>query len=322
MPPETIKIRTGPKDFFLHLGSMVLLYVSAVSLISLVFQTIDSAFPDQISYYVDPYSSGIRWAIASLVVAFPLYLLISWIINRDMQVAPDKASYVVRKTLIYFTLFIAGLTVMIDLIALINTFLGGEITVRFILKVLTVLVVAGGVFGYFIYDLRRADRTIPGKNGLFAVVSGLVVLVAVVAGFVIMGSPSKARDIRLDDNRVSALQEMQSRVLNYWQQKGEMPKTISDIEDSISGYKVPTIPDGSNYEYRLDSGTTFKLCATFSRPTPATQNGVSKPAYYGGLLDQNWQHQAGNHCFTRTIDPKLYPPIENTKGSVTPIQKY
>jgi hypothetical protein len=52
------------------------------------------------------------------------------------------------------TLFIAALTGLIDLITLINTFLGGEITTRFGLKVAIVLLIAIGVFLHFLADLK------------------------------------------------------------------------------------------------------------------------------------------------------------------------
>ncbi len=307
-------IKTTPKDFFLHLGSMVMLYVSAVSLINLVFQTINYANPDQLNVYVDPYSSGIRLAIASLVIVFPLYLLLSWLIERDIRAVAERANFSIRKWLIYLTLFVAGLTVAIDLIVLINTFLGGEITTRFILKVITVLVVVGGVFGYFIYDLRRTQRAVPGKNKYFAAAAALLVLAAIVGGFLIMGSPAAARDQQLDNQRVEALRGIQDRVVNYWQQKGTMPTKLSDLEDSISGYTLPTLPDGSNYTYNPQPSvgpTSFQLCATFSRQSDA-QSIYNGPMYPAGGIGQNWQHPAGQYCFSRTIDPKLYPVYSNT----------
>ena len=36
--------------------------------------------------------------------------------------------------------------------------LGGELSLRFVLKVLVVGVIAGGVFGYYLGELRREER--------------------------------------------------------------------------------------------------------------------------------------------------------------------
>ena len=36
---------------------------------------------------------------------------------------------------------------------------------------------------------------------------------------------------------------------------------------------------------------------------------MSRTAYIEpvGKTPENWQHAAGKHCFSRTIDPELYP---------------
>ena len=42
--------------------------------------------------------------------------------------------------------------------ALVYRLLGGELSLRFVLKVLVVGVIAGGVFGYYLGELRREER--------------------------------------------------------------------------------------------------------------------------------------------------------------------
>jgi len=48
--------------------------------------------------------------------------------------------------------------VLCDVATLVYKALGGELTTRFLLKVLTVAVLAGGVFGYYLTDLRSEER--------------------------------------------------------------------------------------------------------------------------------------------------------------------
>jgi hypothetical protein len=64
----------------------------------------------------------------------------------------------VRKWLTYLTLYVAATVVLSDLATLIQRTLGGELTSRFLLKVLTVAVLAGGVFGYYLTDLRAEEK--------------------------------------------------------------------------------------------------------------------------------------------------------------------
>lgn len=150
--------KAGPKDVFLHLLSIVTLYTSAVNFGILIFKYIDLYFPDKLEsdYYSRIASlSGIRWAIASLIIVFPVYLIVSWYLNKIYSSDPNKRNFRIRRWLIYFTLFAAAVVIIGDLVALVYNLLSGELTVRFILKILTILFIAGSIFGYYLSDLRK-----------------------------------------------------------------------------------------------------------------------------------------------------------------------
>ena len=82
----------------------------------------------------------------------------SWFINRGLQRNPVKRLSAVRRWLTYHTLFLAVTILAGDVIALVYTLLGGELTTRFLLKVATVATIAGSVFGYYLSDLRQEER--------------------------------------------------------------------------------------------------------------------------------------------------------------------
>ena len=128
-----------------------------------------------------------RWSIASLIIVFPLYIFLSRFINKDLVGNPLKKNLGVRKWLTYLTLFIAGVTIITDLIILINTFLGGEITARFAFKVLAVLVVAGAAFSYYLYDLRRDVGQKSGKMKLLVWAVSFGVLASIIGGILHYG---------------------------------------------------------------------------------------------------------------------------------------
>lgn len=285
-----------PKDFFLHLGAIVTLFGSALSLLTLVFHVVNLRWPDNLETYVDPYSAGMRWAIAFLVIVFPLFLLLAWRLAREYKREPAKLELGLRKWLIYFTLFVTGAALIVDLITLLNYFLGGEITTRFILKVLAVLVVSGLVFGYYFNELRPARRERCGRR--MALVSTLLVLLALVGGFWLLGSPRTQRLIRLDEQRVNDLQSIQWQIINYWQQKGKLPASLTDLNDPLANF-VPPLDPGTNlaYRYQKGEGRSFQLCANFN----LASRSMTKP------VSDNWQHGAGETCFDRSIDKELYP---------------
>ena len=58
----------------------------------------------------------------------------------------------------YVTLAIAACALVGDVISLIYNFLGGELTARFLLKVLTVALIAGTAFVYYLWDLRETEK--------------------------------------------------------------------------------------------------------------------------------------------------------------------
>ncbi len=307
------KPKITPKDFFTWFGAMIALYVSAFSFISLLFDYINYLYPDALGGYVDPYSGAMRFAIASLVVFFPIYLLLMRLIRSDITSAPEKAEIWIRRWAIYLTLFIGGLTLAGDLITLINTFLGGDLTTRFVLKVAVVFLVIGGVFLHFLAEMRGYWLRFPGKARIVGWSAGAAIVLAIAAGFLIMGTPGQIRQLRLDDQRVGDLQNIQYQVVNYWQQKQKLPAQSSDLEDPISEYRVPTDPvTGESYPYAATGARAFKLCATFSLPSRAAGAGSGRSipaAPGGGAAPDNWTHGAGQVCFNRAIDPERYPPF-------------
>lgn len=314
------KPRTTPKDFFIYLGTAISLYVSAGSLLSLLFSIINERFPDVLntSYYYGGYGysgNGATFAIASLIVVVPIYLFLSYYIRKGIAQDEEKRNLSIRKWFVWFTLFAAGIAVAGDLVTLLYTFLQGEITTRFILKVLAVLVVAGGIFSYYFYDLRRDVSAKPNK--LFVSLAGLFVLLAIILGFMTFGSPNAQREMRLDATREHDLSGLQWQILNEWQTSQKIPASLAELaKDDFSGYVMPVDPEtNAPYEYNVTGPLSFELCATFGRASSAkSQDPKMMPIdSYGGGLDPRFQHEAGRTCFARTIDPVKYPPYNTTK---------
>lgn len=312
---ENTKTKMTPKDFFLYFGAMAALYVSAFSLLALLFAYIDVLLPDNLEYYRIDFSSGtIRFSIASLIIIFPTYIILTKILNNDVRRNPEKRDLWIRKWLIYFTLFVSGITIIVDLIRLINEFLGGELTTQFVLKIVSVLVVTGAVFGYYMLDLKGKWEREVRKAKTVGWITTFVVLAAVVSGFFIIGSPASQRLLRFDQEKVNDLQNIQWQLVNFWQSKEKLPDTLAELEDPISSFMVPVDQQtGEEYSYRKISGLKFELCAEFNKESTGLSNineRIVKPVPISGgsgIEDSNWAHGEGEVCFERTIDPDLYP---------------
>jgi hypothetical protein len=155
MPARVGRSAESARDAFLYLLSFGTLATWTCGLGSLFFTLIDLRFPDPIAPQFQASDEAIAEAMASLIVAYPLYLIAMQFLLRGVRAQPEKLESGVRKWLTYIALLIASATVIGDLVVFLSGFLRGELSIPFSLKVLTVLVIAGGVFCYYLLWLER-----------------------------------------------------------------------------------------------------------------------------------------------------------------------
>jgi len=322
---------------FLSLGVLISLIVSVVSFFNLAFEILDKKFPDVLNaIYQYGYSSfqfeGARTFLAMLIIMFPTFLILTYFWKKKENKGLGDNDQAVRKWLSYIVIFLSVLIAIIDLIILVRYFVSGEITIRFILKVIIALAGAKMVLYYFVPEIWEIKwkKFFKASAICFSIV---MVLVLIIWTFFVIGSPLKQRQLQLDEKRVGDLQNIQMQIINYWQQKEKLPETLKDIANPLSGFSLPVDPEfekGKTYEYIQKDKLKFELCAEFSLPMPKgwqeyqnyykggvmpmattdvvseTVSNVSYP-YPSGVND-SWDHQTGRTCFERTIDKDLYPP--------------
>ena len=329
--------KLSPKFFFLSLGLVISLIASASAFLSLLFATFDHVFPDVLTStyqygYVSYSFDQMRSSIALLIIIFPVFLVLAHFWSKALKRGLSHWDEVMKKWVIYLIVFLASLMVVIDLVTLVRYFVSGEITIRFVLKVLAVLVTAKMVGLYYLSELGvKVPLISKNKNKLFVWISSVLVIFSIIYGFVVMGGPGAQRNLRLDQRRIEDLQNIQYQVINFWQQKQKLPESLDELKNPLSGNFIPQDPEfakGLNYEYSKISDLSkntpikFELCATFSLPIPkgyienssggygimpTKDMAVSSMPYPGGTND-SWDHQEGRTCFEREIDPELYPP--------------
>ena len=311
---NNINRHNAPRDVFLYLLNILTFYLSVIGFIMLYIQYISAAFPDPLNFYYTAIANAVRVSTSIFIVAVPVFILTSFLLAKDLKSNPEKREGRLRKWLIYLTLFISSVTIIVNLIIFVYNFMSGELTIQFFLKILTVLLVALAVFGYYIWELRRKDAGASKIPKMLAWALSVIVVASIVVGFFVIGTPAEQRAKRFDEQRVGDLQVLQNQVVNYWVQKQVLPASLNDLQDSISGFLVPQDPaSGAAYEYRIASPLSFELCAIFKTSTKdfkvaykGARSFYIEPVYYGSSFQQNWDHEAERTCFTRTIDPELY----------------
>jgi hypothetical protein len=325
--PKTTVAHTTPRDFFLYLFAAGSLYFAATTLITLLWQLVNVYFPEQpiFDYYsFDGISSILRWSVALLIIVFPAYMVTMWHLGKDIDKSPGKTELWVRRWFIWATLFIAAVTVTGDLVYLVYALLSGDLATRFILKALIVGGVAAAVFSYHWYLLRREPGKDLQKRRNLVIISSVFVGIAVIMGFVAVGSPARARAMRNDAERVSDLQNIQYQVTDYWQRKQKLPAAIDDLIDTANPMALPVDPQSKQaYRYQARGQYEFVLCTTFetevtgNAPTLRFGIGPSDEGISAGSgRPATWDHAVGDTCFVRVIDPERYPSYKNLQPTI------
>src|SRR5262249_41296587 len=150
IPVPRPRAQLSPREAFLYLLLFTTLYLTCYHLGSLVFDLINRAYPDPADRTFPSLGDSMRWSIAYLVIAFPVFVFLTGYIGKDVSRNPIKRLSPVRRWLTYLTLFVAAAALIGDLTTLVYSILAGELTIRITLKVLVVFIIAGAVFGYYL----------------------------------------------------------------------------------------------------------------------------------------------------------------------------
>ncbi len=144
------------RDAFLYLLNFITLGFWTVALGQVFYMLIAHWFPDPTQYvpFVGSLREQISWQVACVVVAFPIFLFVHSVINRELRTRLDLYDSGVRRWLTYIALVIAAVIVITDAVWFIEALIRGELTTRFILDSLVLLVLGGGVFTYYLTTME------------------------------------------------------------------------------------------------------------------------------------------------------------------------
>jgi len=291
--------KINAKDVFINLGAIVALYTVAGSLINLLFRVINSAYP-QITNGYSLGGTSISLLVSTLIIFFPIFILLMWLIEKDFVLNPEKQTNGIHKWFSYITLFIAGLVIAADLITVLYFFIDGqELTTAFLLKVSVLLVIGVGIFEYYLSDIL--SKLTAKKRNIYRIVALIVVLGSIISGFAVLGSPRTQRLHKYDEEKMQNLINIKNEVTNYYIEKGVIPETLDVLK--TGSYNIQDIDQQTNapYEYKKTGELAYSICAVFNNAS--IYSAESAKYNYGSV---NWVHEQGRDCFDETINPNLY----------------
>jgi hypothetical protein len=275
--PQHAASGESAREAFLYLLSFATLSTWATALGSILFQLINRWLPDPVTrgFYYD-FRSQVTWQMACLLVAFPIYLLaMRWIVR-------DTLPSGVGRWLTYIALLITAGTMIGDLICFLDYFLRGEITARFVLKVIVVLAISGAIFAYYLGWLLRKQA----RGRAFGIPAAIAVAATFCVAMSVTGTPVEQRKLEADRTRVQDLRNLAIAIKMQHDATSRMPATVADLRARHLD-PVTSAP----YEYRVKDGSSYELCANFSAESGEDQPGVSYTA------NTFWAHGKGRACF-------------------------
>ncbi|TRZ78681.1 hypothetical protein D4R87_00085 [bacterium] len=307
------KQNNSAKFAFLYMISLVALGFVAYSAGAIIFQIINKYIPNPVNTlktYYDCFDSGVlRFSIAAIIVATPIYFIATRKINRELFMGNlDKESQI-RKWLTYLIMFISSVIIIGWLIAVIYQFLDGEITARFILKAITVLAVSGTVLSYYWYDIKR-EITFGERNTVIRIyswMSFMVIIAILIVGIFFVESPQEMRDKKYDQATLEILSSIDGAVNTYYKNNDTLPEDMQELLDAstiMSETSMQNKIEVNDITYSKTSGTKYELCAIF-----ATSNQEDTNCYsYTYYLDNEWKHDIGHQCIEKVINDNGFEP--------------
>ena len=293
----------GALDAFLNLFCLITLTWTSFAAGLILFQIIDKFLSPEKLYYYNEFSQvGLKIGIASALIVTPIFLLVINFLHRHYKNGVLSHQSGVYRWLTYLVLLAAALNIIGRLIQLIFQFLDGSYTLASVLKILVVLLIASGIFGYYWYDLKRTDYSQPSQiSKIFLVAVAVIIIASIVGGFFLIDSPQITRMKKRDQERVMHLNNIRSIIASDYINVKTLPAGLSAPKFSSN------IDPSTNqlYEYRVIDSNKYELCATFELP-------AEDPSKLGYISGENWDyHQSGRQCFEQTVsglDAKPLPP--------------
>ena len=287
------------KHTFYYLLILVTLSFCAIGIGQIVFQIINSSFPDVAFIYQAAFNQDVlRFGLSAVIVTSPIYWFISRAINNELAAGGLDKESKIRKWLTYLLIFAASVTVIGFLMGILNSFLNGELTIKFVLKALSAIVISAIVFAYYLYDIRRVKFTKDKVIRIFGISFWVIILVSIVAGFFFIDSPTKVRALREDEERLNRLMNVSYQVEEYNRQNNKMPENLELIKDMVYQDNLVDPITGNRFEYKVLDNSKYQLCADFNFSNREPE-GTEK---YSGYYQPGWLHDAGNYCFERKVE--------------------
>lgn len=292
--------KNSAKFAFFYALSLVALIFMTVSTGIIIFQIVNKNIADTLNQYMASYSSeALKFAISALIISAPIYYLTVRQIYKNLSSGALEKDSGIRKWLTYLILFIASVVMIGWLIGIVNSFLDGELTLKFSLKAVSALVIAAIVFSFYFYDIKREDvvnqKDVLIKIYLFG--SLAIVLIVFIASLFTVESPTETRGRKLDQAALNDFSDIERAISDYYLDNQNLPKDLIELQKKSSYILENSLKDPETsvpYDYKIIDSTHYELCVTFRFSNIDKEKNLS-------YVEDNNLHNAGYQCIKKRV---------------------
>ncbi|HAM88135.1 MAG: hypothetical protein US83_C0008G0057 [Candidatus Falkowbacteria bacterium GW2011_GWC2_38_22] len=296
---ETQQNNSAKFAFFYMLSLVALIFMSQAAGM-IIFQIINKNISDVINQNSGNYSpESLKYAISALLISAPIYFLTMRQISRSLYSGILDKDSGIRKWLSYFILFVSSVVMIVWLIMTINNFLDGELSLKFILKSITALVISGSIFSFYFYDSKR-EVIVNTKDKVIAIYlySALAVVIAVfVASLFFVESPTETRNRKIDNAVLEDFNSIDGAINSYFLDKKTLPADLDVLKEDypyITDKELAHPSTNEPYRYNVVEDKKYELCSTFLSDNTGDD---SLENYY----KDRWPHALGEQCLKQKI---------------------
>jgi hypothetical protein len=296
---ELIHKQNLAKFTFMYLLSLVTLIMTALAVGNVLFELINKFVADPLVSFSSGFdSTSIKMGIATLIIAGPLYFWTSITIFRSLASGHLDREATPRRWLTYLIILVSSFVMLGYLIGVLFSFLDGEITMRFTLKALVSLLLAGGIFGFYFYDVRRdkIDKNDPVIK-YSAIAAMVVVLLSLIVSFFFIESPTQARNRKHDQALTNNFDQIDSSLNSYYTENKKLPTSLAVVVGEkryLSDTLIKDPSTGVAIDYKVLADKKYQLCATFLMSNIGANPSVDYSV-------TRWPHDKGRQCITQQI---------------------
>lgn len=292
----------GAKFTFFYLLSLICLIFTSASVLIIAFELIDKFIQAPVGPVSGEFSGeAVKFAISSIFAAAPVFYVVNVMIQKGLYKGELESGSGIRRWLTYLILFISSVFIIGWMIGIMNSFLNGEITLKFIFKALASLILASAIFGFYFYDIRRTETV--GKKDktikIFFYASMAAVVILFFAAFFIIESPASVNKRRIDEEIIRSFQGIDQCIHKYYKDNGELPPDLPTVREGCPFIVIHELKDpetGDMFGYNIKGEKKFELCADFR----TSNKDKDHTRRYG--ISQMYEHDSGYQCLEGKIN--------------------